>query len=272
MYDPERHDAGRSSRMWHGQHYLTPFLSADEHRVQSADLAPSRRRDQCDRRRASRRRRPSAAPAPTVHDFSARAASSAFQRNARRAGEGYNIALTADVPKVSRVAGLGIVKLAQHSGRPIYPAAIATSSRITTQHLGSFHGQPAVRPRRRSRVGPIYVARRCRRGGAGGRAPHGRDRAQRRDRPRLRDGRRHAARRRPWRERAAADAARLPAVVGGGDAVGAGAAVASAEARQGASRAPATSATARARSRGRAGPLMWIHGASVGEIARGRSR
>ena len=30
-----------------------------------------------------------------------------------RSSEGYNVALTADVPKVSRVAGLGIVKLAQ---------------------------------------------------------------------------------------------------------------------------------------------------------------
>ena len=38
--------------------------------------------------------------------------------------------MTADVPKVSRVAGLGIVKLAQMSGRPIYPVAIATSRRI----------------------------------------------------------------------------------------------------------------------------------------------
>ena len=38
--------------------------------------------------------------------------------------------MTADVPKVSRVAGLGIVKLAQMSGRPIYPVAIATRRRI----------------------------------------------------------------------------------------------------------------------------------------------
>jgi lysophospholipid acyltransferase (LPLAT)-like uncharacterized protein len=43
--------------------------------------------------------------------------------------EGYNMALTADVPKVARVAGLGIVKLAEASGRPIYPVAIATSRR-----------------------------------------------------------------------------------------------------------------------------------------------
>jgi lysophospholipid acyltransferase (LPLAT)-like uncharacterized protein len=38
--------------------------------------------------------------------------------------------LTADVPKVSRVAGLGIVKLASASGRPIFPVCFATSRRI----------------------------------------------------------------------------------------------------------------------------------------------
>ena len=44
--------------------------------------------------------------------------------------DGYSMALTADVPKVSRVAGLGIVMLARASGRPIYPVAVATSRRI----------------------------------------------------------------------------------------------------------------------------------------------
>ena len=38
--------------------------------------------------------------------------------------------MTADVPKVARIAGLGVVKLAQHSGRPIYAVAMASSRRI----------------------------------------------------------------------------------------------------------------------------------------------
>jgi lysophospholipid acyltransferase (LPLAT)-like uncharacterized protein len=42
---------------------------------------------------------------------------------------GYNMALTADVPKRARVAGLGIIKLAKISGRPIYPVAVVTSKR-----------------------------------------------------------------------------------------------------------------------------------------------
>src|SRR5262249_7637649 len=43
---------------------------------------------------------------------------------------GNNVALTADIPKVARVAGLAIVKLASASGRPIYPIAIATRRRV----------------------------------------------------------------------------------------------------------------------------------------------
>ena len=48
--------------------------------------------------------------------------------------QGYNVALTADVPKVSQVAGQGIVMLGRLSGRPIYPVAVATSRRITLKN------------------------------------------------------------------------------------------------------------------------------------------
>ncbi|MDX7953691.1 lysophospholipid acyltransferase family protein [Lichenihabitans sp. Uapishka_5] len=44
--------------------------------------------------------------------------------------EGYTVVMTADVPKVSRVAGPGIVTLARLSGRPIYPLAVVTSRRF----------------------------------------------------------------------------------------------------------------------------------------------
>ena len=54
----------------------------------------------------------------------------AFQSMLDALAEGSSIALSADVPKVARVAGLGVIKLAQASGRPIYPSAIATSRRI----------------------------------------------------------------------------------------------------------------------------------------------
>ena len=51
----------------------------------------------------------------------------AFKEMVRALEDGYNVALTADVPKRSRVAGLGIIMLARESGRPIMPFAMATS-------------------------------------------------------------------------------------------------------------------------------------------------
>jgi lysophospholipid acyltransferase (LPLAT)-like uncharacterized protein len=38
--------------------------------------------------------------------------------------------MTADVPKISRICGQGIVTLSQLSGRPIVPVAVVTSRRI----------------------------------------------------------------------------------------------------------------------------------------------
>jgi lysophospholipid acyltransferase (LPLAT)-like uncharacterized protein len=49
------------------------------------------------------------------------------------------VALTADVPKTSRVAGLGVAVIAQHSGRPIYPVAFASSRRIELNNWDRSH-------------------------------------------------------------------------------------------------------------------------------------
>ncbi len=43
---------------------------------------------------------------------------------------GEHVALTADVPKISRVTGEGVIALAQISGRPIMPVAVVASRRI----------------------------------------------------------------------------------------------------------------------------------------------
>src|ERR1700759_4606429 len=48
----------------------------------------------------------------------------------RALADNYNVALTADVPKRSRVVGLGIIMLARESGRPIMPFAMAPSRYI----------------------------------------------------------------------------------------------------------------------------------------------
>jgi lysophospholipid acyltransferase (LPLAT)-like uncharacterized protein len=53
----------------------------------------------------------------------------AFAKMMRALRAGRHVVLTADVPKVARITGLGIVTLAKHSGRPIVPVAMASSRR-----------------------------------------------------------------------------------------------------------------------------------------------
>jgi hypothetical protein len=70
---------------------------------------------------------------------------------------GYVIALTADVPKIPRVDGRGIVTLASVSNRPIYAIAVATSRRI---ELGNWDSSTINLPFSRGAAvfaGPIWV-------------------------------------------------------------------------------------------------------------------
>jgi lysophospholipid acyltransferase (LPLAT)-like uncharacterized protein len=54
----------------------------------------------------------------------------ALREMLRRLSDGSSIVLTADVPKVARVCGEGIISLARMSGRPIYPIAVVCRWRI----------------------------------------------------------------------------------------------------------------------------------------------
>ena len=114
--------------MWHGQHFMAPFVKRAQHRVK---VLISRHRDGEINAIAAQRLgigtiRGSGDPG---RRFDRKGGVSAFRQMLAALKEGYNVALTADVPKVSRVAGFGIVKLASQSGRPILPVAIATSRR-----------------------------------------------------------------------------------------------------------------------------------------------
>jgi lysophospholipid acyltransferase (LPLAT)-like uncharacterized protein len=115
--------------MWHGQHFLLPFVLRPEHRVK---VLVSRHRDGEINAIAAERLGIGTIRGSGSHasDFTRKGGIYAFKEILATLDEGVNVALTADVPKVARVAGLGIVKIAQVSGRPIYPMAIATSRRI----------------------------------------------------------------------------------------------------------------------------------------------
>jgi lysophospholipid acyltransferase (LPLAT)-like uncharacterized protein len=117
--------------MWHGQHFMMPFLQANEPRFRTKVLI-SRHRDGEINARAAQKLGIGTIRGSGAHnrEFNRKGGTVAFIQMLDALKEGYNVAMTADVPKIARVAGLGAIKLAQHSGRPIYPAAIASSRRI----------------------------------------------------------------------------------------------------------------------------------------------
>jgi len=128
IYDHIARDAPVIIAMWHGQHFLMPFVRREEHRVK---VLVSRHRDgEINAVAAERLGVESIRGSGNLGGgFVGKGGVSAFKEMLAALEEGYIVALTADVPKVARVAGLGIVKLASASGRPIYPIAIATRRR-----------------------------------------------------------------------------------------------------------------------------------------------
>ena len=116
--------------MWHGQHFMAPFIKRRDH-AHRVKVLISRHRDGAINARAAERLGIGTIRGSGAHngEFHRKGGAVAFTEMLDALKEGCNVALTADVPKVARVAGLGVVKLAQYSGRPIYPLAIASSRR-----------------------------------------------------------------------------------------------------------------------------------------------
>jgi lysophospholipid acyltransferase (LPLAT)-like uncharacterized protein len=112
---------------WHGQHFLTPFIrNKPSYR---AKVLISRHRDGEFNAIAVERLGIGTIRGSGDHGsaFHRKGGVGAFKEMVRTLEENYNVALTADVPKRARVAGLGIIMLARESGRPIMPFAMATS-------------------------------------------------------------------------------------------------------------------------------------------------
>ena len=112
---------------WHGQHLMTPFVKKkDIHRTKALI---SRHRDGEFNAIAAERLGIGTIRGSGDHGsaFHRKGGIGAFKEMLRALEEKYYVALTADVPKRARVAGLGIIMLARESGRPIMPFAIATS-------------------------------------------------------------------------------------------------------------------------------------------------
>jgi lysophospholipid acyltransferase (LPLAT)-like uncharacterized protein len=112
---------------WHGQHLMTPFIRTKA--SYRAKVLISRHRDGEFNAIAAERLGIGTIRGSGDHGsaFHRKGGVGAFKEMVRALEDNYNVALTADVPKRARVAGLGIIMLARESGRPIMPFAMATS-------------------------------------------------------------------------------------------------------------------------------------------------
>lgn len=115
--------------MWHGQHFMIHFAWP-----QGADVSAliSRHGDgeinaQILSRLGVRAIRGSGGDPAKMQK---RGGAVALREMLRALEQGSTMVLTADIPKVSRRAGAGIVTLARMSGRPIYPIAVVSGRRV----------------------------------------------------------------------------------------------------------------------------------------------
>jgi lysophospholipid acyltransferase (LPLAT)-like uncharacterized protein len=114
--------------MWHGQHFLVPFVR----KGQPAKVLISRHRDGEINAIAAERLGVGTirGSGDMERRFDRKGGVGAFKAMLSAIEDGWSMALTADVPKISRIAGAGVIKLAQYSGRSICPVAVASSRRI----------------------------------------------------------------------------------------------------------------------------------------------
>jgi lysophospholipid acyltransferase (LPLAT)-like uncharacterized protein len=117
--------------MWHGQHFLMPFVRLKDRANHKTKVLISRHADGefnaivAERLGIGTIR----GSGDTGGRFDLKGGVGAFKAMIDALKDGWNVALTADVPKIGRRAGEGVTKLAAYSGRPIYAVAIASSRR-----------------------------------------------------------------------------------------------------------------------------------------------
>ena len=145
--------------MWHGQHFLMPFVRLKDHADHKTKVLISRHYDGefnaivAERLGISTIR----GSGDTGGRFDLKGGVGAFKAMIDALKDDWNVALTADVPKIGRRAGEGVTKLAAYSGRPIYAVAIASSRRYT---MDTWDRSVLNLPFGRIMVvveGPIYV-------------------------------------------------------------------------------------------------------------------
>ena len=129
LYGPIRNEYPYIVAMWHGHHFLVPFMRREGHEFK---ILISRHGDGEINAVAVTRlglglvRGSGARPQRQHH----KGGPAALRELVATLKDGQSVGVTADVPRKGGVAGLGIVTLARLSGRPIVPVAVATSNMI----------------------------------------------------------------------------------------------------------------------------------------------
>lgn len=131
--DLDAHIRGRTpliAAMWHGQHLMMPL--ARPRTMGPLAVLISRHEDAGAQASAARRLgiEPIRGSGGPVDRQYYKGGAPALRSLVKLLQSGSSVAMTADVPKQARVAGLGIVTLAKLSGRPIVPTAVVTSRRV----------------------------------------------------------------------------------------------------------------------------------------------
>ena len=116
--------------MWHGEHITTPLMVLPHHRIK---VLISRHRDGEINAKTIQRLGIGVIRGSGSHGQTAlhKRGAGALRDMLSALESGANVASTADVPKIAKKAGRGIVLLAKLSGRPIYPVASVASRRLT---------------------------------------------------------------------------------------------------------------------------------------------
>ncbi len=116
--------------IWHGQHFMLPYARLPQHEI--SVLISSHGDGEINAIAAQKLGigliRGSGAR--QAHQIRKRGGSKALRKMIDMLASGKAVATTADVPKIARVVGQGIITLARLSGRPIVPIAVVTKYRI----------------------------------------------------------------------------------------------------------------------------------------------
>ena len=115
--------------LWHGEHFLIPFLGRKGKDDRFTPLTTYHRDGEILTRAGMHLGIKKFLRGAGDHgsEFLRKKALQAFTSMMRELKSGGNVVVTADVPKVARVAGLGIVTLAKYSQCPIVPLGMVTS-------------------------------------------------------------------------------------------------------------------------------------------------